>query len=577
MALPKIEVEVTADTARAEKGLDRVERGMRDVGSAADRASTRTDNLGGTLGRTSARSTAFRSNIQNVSFQLQDFATQVGSGTSASVALGQQLPQLLSGFGAVGAAIGAVAAIAIPALSYALAQAQVSVKSFDDTLDELNNIMEGAKESTEILSLSIDELIKQYGEAARQTREFALAQAELRQAQAADRLAEQLGMVNSELSEFISNSKAVGGPAAAAAFFEYQEALNNIIDTFSVTRDQAILLETQLQNLSEAGDFETQKAALETVLSTLEDMQVPLSALPPELRLAVDEMITLIRETEAAKVAMDNLAAAARNVSTGVPLFLQGFSDQDLLPPELTGEGDEEGGGTGGRRRSGGGSSIARGNPALERLVETLKTQREIVEQWRQEGLDLLNQANEQELAIIGGYNEAKLRLEAEYQRRLARLKASGNKNMISETLSAGKTILQAVGQTNEKAFKIAQAFGAAEVLVNAFVGASKELKEKGVIGIATAASVIAAGVGFVTSLRSIRPSTSSGGVSGGFAGGFGGGGGAAAAPAPAPAPEVSRNVAIKLEGGVFGRDQVINLINEINEAVEDGAVVRLA
>lgn len=213
----------------------------------------------------------------------------------------------------------------------------------------------------------------------------------------------------------------------------------------------------------------------------------------------------------------------------------------------------------------------------VQTLAESLLTKREQLENWYAEQKDILASASEDELAIIGGYNEAKLRLEAEYQRRLARLKSSGNKNMISETLSAGKTILQAVGQTNEKAFKIAQAFGAAEVLVNAFVGASQELKEKGVIGIATAASVIAAGVGFVTSLRSIRPSTSSGGVTGGFGGGFGGASAASATPTPAAAPEVSRNVAIKLEGGVFGRDQVISLINEINEAVEDGAVVRLA
>jgi len=48
----------------------------------------------------------------------------------------------------------------------------------------------------------------------------------------------------------------------------------------------------------------------------------------------------------------------------------------------------------------------------------------------------------------------------------------------------------------------------------------------------------------------------------------------AAAAPA---APAVSRNVAISLTGGdMFSRDQVINLINSINEAVEDGAIVRL-
>ena len=49
-----------------------------------------------------------RGNIQNLSFQVQDFAVQVANGTAASTALGQQLPQLLGGFGALGAVMGAV-------------------------------------------------------------------------------------------------------------------------------------------------------------------------------------------------------------------------------------------------------------------------------------------------------------------------------------------------------------------------------------------------------------------------------------------------------------------------------------
>lgn len=52
--------------------------------------------------------------IQNVAFQIGDFATQVGAGTAASMALGQQLPQLLGGFGVLGAVLGAAVAIGVP-------------------------------------------------------------------------------------------------------------------------------------------------------------------------------------------------------------------------------------------------------------------------------------------------------------------------------------------------------------------------------------------------------------------------------------------------------------------------------
>ena len=114
MALPKIRAVITADTKEAEAGFDRVERGLNDVGKAADRAATRTDAMGVQLNRTAGRSSAFGRGLQNASFQMADFASQVGAGTSASVALGQQLPQLLGGFGILGAVLGAVVAVAVP-------------------------------------------------------------------------------------------------------------------------------------------------------------------------------------------------------------------------------------------------------------------------------------------------------------------------------------------------------------------------------------------------------------------------------------------------------------------------------
>ena len=56
----------------------------------------------------------FGSSLQNVSWQIQDFAVQMAAGTSATQALAQQAPQLLSGFGVLGTVLGTVAAVAIP-------------------------------------------------------------------------------------------------------------------------------------------------------------------------------------------------------------------------------------------------------------------------------------------------------------------------------------------------------------------------------------------------------------------------------------------------------------------------------
>ena len=114
MAIPKIGVVVTADTKQAEAGLRRVQSELTQTGAAADTATKRTDAMGATLVKTGGKSSAFGRGLQNASFQLGDFATQVGAGTSASIALGQQLPQLLGGFGILGAVLGAVVAVAVP-------------------------------------------------------------------------------------------------------------------------------------------------------------------------------------------------------------------------------------------------------------------------------------------------------------------------------------------------------------------------------------------------------------------------------------------------------------------------------
>ena len=53
----------------------------------------------------------FTQAVQNSSYQIADFAVQVGGGVSAMKAFSQQAPQLLAGFGYIGAAAGAVVAI----------------------------------------------------------------------------------------------------------------------------------------------------------------------------------------------------------------------------------------------------------------------------------------------------------------------------------------------------------------------------------------------------------------------------------------------------------------------------------
>lgn len=113
MALPSIEVKVTADTSKAQSGLAGVERSIDDVTAAQKRANTSNAAFERSMGRVATGSGAMQMGIRNASFQISDFAVQVQSGTSASTALAQQLPQLIGGFGTLGAVLSAVIPIGI--------------------------------------------------------------------------------------------------------------------------------------------------------------------------------------------------------------------------------------------------------------------------------------------------------------------------------------------------------------------------------------------------------------------------------------------------------------------------------
>lgn len=94
----------SSDIAQAEGQLQRFDRSVQRAG----RSTTQLASRGNTLSRN------FRIQkgaIQQVGFQLQDFAVQVGSGTSALIAFGQQGSQLAGLLGPGGAILGAVIAI----------------------------------------------------------------------------------------------------------------------------------------------------------------------------------------------------------------------------------------------------------------------------------------------------------------------------------------------------------------------------------------------------------------------------------------------------------------------------------
>ena len=217
-------------------------------------------------------------------------------------------------------------------------------------------------------------------------------------------------------------------------------------------------------------------------------------------------------------------------------------------------------------REGGGGAGVDPMMSQIEQLRQSLLTQEQLelesYERRRQLLEDFLAARPEQ----LEQYNSMMEALEQQHADRMTKIDAYRYGDTLDKTGAFLGDMASIMAQGNDKMLRISKAFSAAQALISTYQGAAEELK-KGVFGFATAAAVIAKGMGFVAAIQGVNKggTTTVGGAAAP---------GAAAAAAP---PAVSRNVAIQLTGGdMFSRDQVINLINSINEAVEDGAQVRL-
>jgi len=114
------------------------------------------DNLAKSTNTAATGFKGFGRDVQNASFQLQDIAVQLQGGTSLVRTLGQQLPQLFSGFGPTGAVVGAV-----------LAGAPLIYSFFDTSAEKAKK----AKEQNEAYAQSVQDAAEVFEKFSKERRE----------------------------------------------------------------------------------------------------------------------------------------------------------------------------------------------------------------------------------------------------------------------------------------------------------------------------------------------------------------------------------------------------------------------
>lgn len=569
MALPDVNVKVTADTTQATAGLNNLGKDLKQVEKGATGATTGAKKLSRGFRNLSNVSGQTRARIQNTSFQLQDIAVQMQMGTRTSTVLAQQLPQLAGGFGAVGAVVGVLAGVGIPALAFAFSSMVDDIKDFDDALSEAEETTDQyfklLGEVSGIGKDSFSELEEQIRGASQATRDlFAISKIEV--LDSIDALNDSL--VDSVLSaSYLKTAIEDVGSLIDASFGEIvaanmggslgdevnnlRYALVKLKDSNSLEGQLSAALEMRdifKENVDVTGEMTDQQLEFWKALSqTIQRMEILAGTTEETLRPAIDltdeieagaaMMTGLVNAaalaadpiSEAATAAFNlakNLGEAAMAQASIVAIASQregggrGTVVPNAMDTLMAGLGGEWVGSMPGDDTETGGGFSNDSQGRLESLIEDLQTEREIVEQFRQEGLELLANASAAELEALGGFNEAKLRLEQEYQERLKGIKKQGAAADLAMTLGAGATILGALGAFNEKAFKMAQVAGAAQALISTYQGSAEALKLPFPQNLAAAAAVTAKGLALVGAIKGVSSSGAGGGAGGGVAGG---------------------------------------------------------
>lgn len=282
-----------AASKRYERELDKINRAekigaitasqrakeLKRLNAELEQGALRAQRQGTAMARGAGSARNYGGVMQNVGFQVGDFATQVGAGTSATQALSQQLPQLLGAFGAFGAVAGAGAAILIP-LTTALYETVTGAVDLEEQMDALTKTTDAYVAAAEAAETPIETLREKYGDLAdevakvnEQTLAFTKAGAEIQLDQGTQGFASQFGglsrtdLVSLDTTQGFWSSLFDKGPAGLVP--EIDNTMLTIAEEFGIAREEAIKFTRALERLNDADGAEAQYEALSRLQETL--------------------------------------------------------------------------------------------------------------------------------------------------------------------------------------------------------------------------------------------------------------------------------------------------------------------
>ena len=243
----------------AATAADSLENQLNATSAAQNKVATTARPLSGAM---QGIGTAFKNNsssIQNAGFQISDLIVQMEMGVPASRALGQQLPQLLGGFGPLGAVVG-VAAGAFLALAPSLLGSADSAKTLQETIDELSDSIGAMRDLSSELA-NLDQLAERYG----------AIDAELVQLLGHMREQQELAVQNQALAAISAISEEYKVAAGAVNLFRItgQGAAADVAAELGMTQNAFLALQAAIREAETATTLEEQASAVAKIADQL--------------------------------------------------------------------------------------------------------------------------------------------------------------------------------------------------------------------------------------------------------------------------------------------------------------------
>lgn len=175
--------------------------------------------------------------------------------------------------------------------------------------------------------------------------------------------------------------------------------------------------------------------------------------------------------------------------------------------------------------------------------------------------LQQLKQALEQQLITRQEYDALMRQRQWEQISQLGQIRDAGTAYELNQMATAFGEAASMAGDYNQKFLKAQRIFAASAALISTYQGAAKALELPFPMNIAAAAKVIAAGLGFVSAIKSGGSSS-------------GGRGSSSSASSATTKTEPTRQVLVRLEGDDWLVDMAENIMTQIYDQSRDGRII---